>query len=243
MGVVDGVTTNPSLVAAEGVEYRDRVLEICEIVDGPISAETISETADELVEEGRRIASWHENVVVKVAMSEAGLEAISRLSAEGISTNCTLVFSANQALLAARAGATLISPFVGRIDDAGQDGMEVVRESVAIMETYHLPSQVLAASVRHPRHVTEAALAGSHIADGAAEGAVPADPAPPHRCRHRALPRGRGQVHAGLAPRVRRRSWSPRRMGWRGTWRGVFTRGSVRYNGLWTPHVHTHIPF
>lgn len=164
MGVVDGVTTNPSLVAAEGVEYRDRVLEICEVVDGPISAETISETADELVDEGRRIASWHENVVVKVAMSEAGLAAISRLSAEGISTNCTLVFSANQALLAARAGATLISPFIGRIDDAGQDGMEVVRESVRIMETYHLPSQVLAASVRHTRHVTEAALAGSHIA-------------------------------------------------------------------------------
>jgi transaldolase len=164
MGVVDGVTTNPSLVAAEGVEYRDRVLEICEVVDGPISAETISETADELVEEGRRIASWHENVVVKVAMSEAGLAAISRLSAEGINTNCTLVFSANQALLAARAGATLISPFIGRIDDAGQDGMEVVRESVRIMETYHLPSQVLAASVRHTRHVTEAALAGSHIA-------------------------------------------------------------------------------
>ncbi len=164
MGVVDGVTTNPSLVAAEGVEYRDRVLEICEVVDGPISAETISETADELVEEGRRIASWHENVVVKVAMSEAGLAAISRLSAEGISTNCTLVFSANQALLAARAGATLISPFVGRIDDGGQDGMEVVRESVRIMETYHLPSQILAASVRHTRHVTEAALAGSHIA-------------------------------------------------------------------------------
>ncbi len=164
MGVVDGVTTNPSLVAAEGVEYRDRVLEICEVVDGPISAETISETADELVEEGRRIASWHENVVVKVAMSEAGLAAISRLSAEGISTNCTLVFSANQALLAARAGATLISPFIGRIDDAGQDGMDVVRESVRIVETYHLPSQVLAASVRHTRHVTEAALAGSHIA-------------------------------------------------------------------------------
>ena len=164
MGVVDGVTTNPSLVAAEGVEYRDRVLEICEVVDGPISAETISETVDELVEEGRRIASWHENVVVKVAMSEAGLAAISRLSAEGISTNCTLVFSANQALLAARAGATLISPFIGRIDDGGQDGMEVVRESVQIMETYHLPSQILAASVRHTRHVTEAALAGSHIA-------------------------------------------------------------------------------
>ncbi|MYD64590.1 MAG: fructose-6-phosphate aldolase [Chloroflexi bacterium] len=164
MGVVDGVTTNPSLVAAEGVEYRDRVLEICDVVDGPISAETISETADEIVEEGRRIASWHENVVVKVAMSEAGLAAISRLSAEGISTNCTLVFSANQALLATRAGATLISPFIGRIDDAGQDGMEVVRESVQIMETYHLPSQILAASVRHTRHVTEAAIAGAHIA-------------------------------------------------------------------------------
>ena len=164
MGVIDGVTTNPSLVAAEGVEYRDRVLEICDVVDGPISAETISETADEIVEEGRRIASWHENVVVKVAMSEQGLAAISRLSAEGIRSNCTLVFSANQALLAARAGATLISPFVGRIDDAGQDGMEVVRESVAIVETYHLPSQILAASLRHPRHVTEAALAGAHVA-------------------------------------------------------------------------------
>lgn len=164
MGLIDGVTTNPSLVAAEGVEYRDRVLEICEVVDGPISAETISMTAGELVEEGRRIASWHENVVVKVAMSEAGLAAISRLSAEGIRCNCTLVFSANQALLAARAGATLISPFIGRIDDAGQDGMDVVREAVEIMETYHLPSQILAASVRHPRHVTEAALAGAHIA-------------------------------------------------------------------------------
>ena len=164
MGVVDGVTTNPSLVAAEGVEYRDRVLEICEVVDGPISAETISLTADELVEEGRRIAAWHENVVVKVAMSEAGLQAISRLAAEGIKTNCTLVFSANQALLAARAGATLISPFVGRLDDAGQDGMEVVRESVAVIEAYHLPSQILAASLRHTRHVTESALAGAHIA-------------------------------------------------------------------------------
>ena len=164
MGVIDGITTNPSLVAAEGVEYRERVLEICDVVDGPISAETISESADEIVEEGRRIASWHENVVVKVAMSEQGLAAISRLSAEGIRSNCTLVFSANQALLAARAGATLISPFVGRIDDAGQDGMEVVRESVAIVETYHLPSQILAASLRHPRHVTEAALAGAHVA-------------------------------------------------------------------------------
>lgn len=164
MGVVDGVTTNPSLVAAEGVEYRDRVVEICDVVDGPISAETISATADELVEEGRRIASWHDNVVVKVAMSEEGLAAISRLTADGIRCNCTLIFSANQALLAARAGAWLISPFVGRIDDAGQDGMEVVREAVRIMATYRLPSQILAASLRHTRHVTEAALAGAHIA-------------------------------------------------------------------------------
>ena len=164
MGVVDGVTTNPSLVAKEGVEYRDRVREICKVVDGPISAETISAGADDLVEEGKRVAAWHPNVVVKVAMTEEGVQAIARLSAEGIRVNCTLIFSANQALLAARAGATYISPFVGRLDDAGQDGMEVVRESVRIFETYHLPAQVLAASIRHTRHVTDAALAGAHVA-------------------------------------------------------------------------------
>ncbi len=164
MGVVSGVTTNPTLLAKEGVEYRDRILEICEVVDGPISAEGVALTADELVEEGRRIASWHESVVVKVAMTEPGLEAISRLAAEGISTNCTLIFSANQVLLAARAGATFVSPFVGRLDDGGQDGMEMVREAVQILETFHLPAQVLAASLRHTRHVTEAALAGAHVA-------------------------------------------------------------------------------
>lgn len=164
MGVVDGVTTNPSLVAKEGVEYRDRVLEICEAVDGPISAECISTEADDLVAEAKRIAAWHPNVVVKIAMTEAGLQAIKRVSAEGIKVNTTLIFSANQALLAARAGATFVSPFVGRLNDAGQDGMEIVRESVAIFETFHLPTQVLAASVRGPRDVTEAALAGAHIA-------------------------------------------------------------------------------
>ncbi|MPZ98274.1 MAG: fructose-6-phosphate aldolase [Dehalococcoidia bacterium] len=164
MGVVDGVTTNPSLVAKEGVEYRDRVLEICETVDGPISAECISTEADDLVAEARRIAAWHPNVVVKIAMTEAGLQAIKRVSAEGIKVNTTLIFSANQALLAARAGATFVSPFVGRLNDAGQDGMEIVRESVAVFETYHLPTQVLAASLRGPRDVTEAALAGAHIA-------------------------------------------------------------------------------
>ena len=164
MGVIDGVTTNPSLMAAEGVEYRDRVLEICGVVDGPISAEGVSLTADELVEEGRRIAAWHENVVVKIPMTEQGLGAISTLSKEGIRINCTLIFSANQALLAARAGATFVSPFIGRLDDAGQDGMDVVRECVEIFETFHLPTQVLAASIRHTRHVTDAALAGAHIA-------------------------------------------------------------------------------
>ncbi len=163
MGVVDGVTTNPSLLAREGVEYRDRVLEICEVVDGPISAECISMTADALVEEGRRIASWHPNVIVKVAMTEQGLVAIRRLSAEGIKVNTTLIFSANQALLAAKAGASYVSPFVGRLDDAGEDGMAVVRESVQIFETYHLPTQVLAASIRSPRSVTQAALAGAHV--------------------------------------------------------------------------------
>lgn len=164
MGVISGITTNPSLVAKEGVEYKDRVLEICEVVDGPISAEGIAQTADELVEEGKRIAAWHPNVVVKVVMTEPGLEAISRLSAEGISTNCTLIFSANQALLAARAGATFVSPFVGRLDDGGQDGMEMVREAVQILEAFHLPTQVLAASLRHTRHVTDAALSGAHVA-------------------------------------------------------------------------------
>jgi transaldolase len=164
MGVVDGVTTNPSLVAREGVEYKDRVLQITELIDGPISAETISLKADDLVAEGKRIASWHPNVVVKVAMTEEGLIAIGRLSREGIRINTTLIFSANQALLAARAGATYVSPFIGRLDDAGEDGMEVVRDTVQIFETYHLPTQVLAASIRSPRHVTLAALAGSHVA-------------------------------------------------------------------------------
>ena len=164
MGVVEGVTTNPSLMAKEGVEYRARVIEICETVDGPISAECVSTSADALVEEGRRIASWHPNVVVKVPVTEEGLGAISRLSADGVRINCTLIFSANQALLAARAGATFVSPFVGRLDDGGQDGMEVVREAVQIFETYHLPTQVLAASLRHPQHVTQAALAGAHAA-------------------------------------------------------------------------------
>ncbi len=164
MGVISGVTTNPTLVAREGVDYRTRVLEICEVVDGPISAECISTGADDIVAEARRVAAWHPNVVVKVPLTEPGLAAIRRLSAEGIRINTTLIFSANQALLAALAGAAYVSPFVGRLDDAGEDGMTMVSEAVRIFELYHLPTQVLAASIRSPRHVTQAALAGAHVA-------------------------------------------------------------------------------
>lgn len=165
MGVLAGVTTNPTLMAKEsGVTYRERVIEICEMVKGPVSAECVSRDLAGLLEEARQIAAWHKHVVVKIPIDEVGLEATSILSREGIPINMTLVFSANQALLAATAGASYVSPFVGRIDDAGQDGMEVVRESVEIFDKYHLPAQVLAASIRHPRHVIGAALAGAPIA-------------------------------------------------------------------------------
>ena len=165
MGLLSGVTTNPSLMAKEsGVSYRDRVVEICEVVGGPVSAECTSRGLAGLLKEAREIAAWHKHVVVKIPIDEVGLEAMSTLAKEGIKINMTLIFSANQALLAATAGATYVSPFVGRIDDAGQDGMEVVRESVEIFDRYHLPAQVLAASLRHPRHVVEAAKAGAPIA-------------------------------------------------------------------------------
>jgi transaldolase len=165
LGILSGVTTNPTLMAKEsGVSYRDRVVEICEVVQGPVSAECVSRDAPGLVEEARVIAAWHKHVVVKVPCDAAGLEATSLLSKEGVRVNMTLVFSANQALLAALAGATYVSPFVGRLDDAGHDGMEVVREAVEIFDRYNLPAQVLAASLRHPRHVVAAARAGAHIA-------------------------------------------------------------------------------
>ena len=165
LGILSGVTTNPSLMAREsGISYRERVVEICEVVNGPVSAECVSRELADLLKEAREVATWHSNVVVKIPIDEVGLEATAVLSRDGIAINMTLIFSANQALLAATAGASYISPFVGRIDDAGQDGMEVVRESVAICDSYHLPAQVLAASLRHPRHVTAAALAGAPIA-------------------------------------------------------------------------------
>jgi transaldolase len=165
MGILAGVTTNPTLMAKEsGISYRERVVEICETVNGPVSAECTSRDVEGLIEEGRSLAAWHPNVVVKVPMDANGLEATSRLSREGIRINMTLIFSANQALLAALAGATYVSPFIGRLEDAGQDGMEVVRQSVAIFDRYHLPAQVLAASIRGAPHVIQAALAGAHVA-------------------------------------------------------------------------------
>jgi transaldolase len=165
MGVLAGVTTNPSLMAkVSGKSYRDRVVEICELVQGPVSAECTSRDVAGLLEEGRQIASWHKDVVVKIAIDANGLEAASTLAREGIKINMTLVFTANQALMAALAGCTYVSPFVGRLDDIGLDGMEVVRDSVEIFDRYNLPAQVLAASIRGPQHVTQAALAGAHIA-------------------------------------------------------------------------------
>jgi transaldolase len=164
-GILDGVTTNPSLFAkAEGGSYESILAEICEITAGPVSAEVVAQDVEGMLEQGRTFAKIAPNIVVKIPMSEEGLEAMSRLRDEKIATNCTLVFSANQGLLAAKAGARLVSPFVGRLDDINQDGMTVVRELVEIFEIHDIKSQVLAASLRHPLHVTQAALAGAHIA-------------------------------------------------------------------------------
>jgi transaldolase len=165
-GVVSGVTTNPSLwaKAASGIDYRDVVLEICSIIDGPVSAECLAQDVDGLVEEARTVASWHPNVVVKIPVDETGVEATYRVAKEGIKVNTTLVFQPNQAMLAAQVGATYVSPFVGRLDDIGQDGMAVVGDIVEIFDRYHFPTQVVAASLRHPLHVVEAAQVGAHIA-------------------------------------------------------------------------------
>ncbi|OGO46786.1 MAG: fructose-6-phosphate aldolase [Chloroflexi bacterium RBG_16_64_32] len=165
-GVVSGVTTNPSLwaKAASGIEYREVVVEICSVIEGPVSAECVAQDVDGLVEEARSIASWHPNVVVKIPLDETGLEAIHRVSREGIKVNTTLIFQPNQAMLAAEAGATYVSPFVGRLDDIGHDGMAVVRDIVEIFDRYHFSTHVLAASLRHPLHVIQAAKAGAHIA-------------------------------------------------------------------------------
>ncbi len=165
LGVISGVTTNPSLVAREGRSDLSSVIrEIASIVDGPISAEVLSQDAEGMVREARELSSFSPNVVVKIPVTEAGIEAISRLSAEGIKCNLTLCFSLNQALLGALAGATYVSPFVGRLDDVGHDGMALVADIVQVFRHYGFSTQVIAASIRHPLHLIAAAKAGAHIA-------------------------------------------------------------------------------
>jgi transaldolase len=162
-GVVDGVTTNPTLVSKEGATTEEQIPRICEIVEGDISAEVVSTTTDEMLPEGRRLAKIHRNVVVKLPLTRDGIRACSILSKEGIRINVTLCFSAGQALLAAKAGAYIVSPFIGRIDDIGWEGMNLIREIVTICKNYAFPTQILAASLRSPTHVIESAKAGAHI--------------------------------------------------------------------------------
>ena len=162
-GIVDGVTTNPTLIAKEGIAIEDQIRKICDIVDGDISAEVVSIEANEMVREGRKLAKIHKNVVVKVPLIREGIKACSIMSKEGIRLNVTLCFSAAQALLAAKAGAYIISPFIGRIDDIGWDGMHLIHEIVTIYKNYDFKTQILAASLRSPIHVIESAKAGAHI--------------------------------------------------------------------------------
>lgn len=166
MGVICGVTTNPSLIAKEGRDFNEVIKEIATIVDGPISGEVKATTVDAegMIAEGREIAKIHPNMVVKIPMTVEGLKAVRVLSAEGIKTNVTLIFSANQALLAARAGATYVSPFLGRLDDISQPGINLIEDIVQIFDNYGLDTEIIAASVRNPIHVTDCALAGAHIA-------------------------------------------------------------------------------
>ncbi|MFA6888739.1 MAG: fructose-6-phosphate aldolase [Candidatus Woesearchaeota archaeon] len=164
LGIIDGVTTNPSLVVKVGKNFKDVIKEICEIVNGPISAEVISVTYEGMIEEGIELAKIHENVVIKVPMTPEGIKAIVFFSKHDIKTNCTLIFSANQALLAAKAGATYVSPFVGRLDDIGQNGIDLIDEIRTIFDNYGFETKILAASLRHSIHVKEAALAGADVA-------------------------------------------------------------------------------
>ncbi|MBX3269443.1 MAG: fructose-6-phosphate aldolase [Sandaracinaceae bacterium] len=163
MGVLDGVTTNPSLVAKVGRSYREVIEEICEIVDGPISAEVLATDLAGMLKEARDIAKWHRNVVVKIPLIADGLKAVRVLASEGIKTNVTLCFSAPQGMLAAKAGATYISPFLGRIDDISWDGMELIAQLRTIYDNYGLTTEILAASIRHPKHVVDAAMIGADV--------------------------------------------------------------------------------
>ncbi|AUM95182.1 TPA: fructose-6-phosphate aldolase [Clostridium botulinum] len=164
LGVLSGVTTNPSLIAKEGRDLKEVVEEICSVVDGPISAEVISLEHKKMIEEGRELSKLHKNIVIKIPMCEEGLKAVSVLSKEGIKTNVTLIFSSMQALLAARAGATYVSPFLGRLDDIGNPGIEVVEQIADMFKIHGIKTEIISASIRTPMHVLEAAMAGSHIA-------------------------------------------------------------------------------
>ncbi|EIT83863.1 putative translaldolase [Fictibacillus macauensis ZFHKF-1] len=164
LGILSGVTTNPTLIAKEGVDFHSRIKEIAALVPGSVSAEVISLKADEMIEEGKVLAAIAPNITVKVPMTTEGLKAVKAFSDLGIKTNVTLIFNANQALLAARAGATYVSPFLGRLDDIGQDGLTLIEQVAQIFAIHELPTEIIAASVRHPVHVTEAALRGAHIA-------------------------------------------------------------------------------
>ena len=165
-GLIDGVTTNPSLLAKQAgdLDPRDVLKEICSLVEGPVSAEVVAVEADAMVREGQSLARIADNIVVKIPMLEAGMVAVRRLAAEGIRTNVTLCFSSVQCLIAAKAGATYVSPFIGRLDDVGQDGMDVIREARQIFDNYTIATQILAASMRHPRHVVDAAMIGADVA-------------------------------------------------------------------------------
>lgn len=164
VGVIDGVTTNPSLVSRENRDPRELLKEICSIVDGPVSAEAVSVRAKDMVNEAQSIAKIHENIVVKIPMTEDGLKAVKRLSGMGIKTNVTLIFAPGQALLAAKAGATYVSPFVGRLDDISHTGMEIVGDMVQIFDNYMFSTEIIVASIRNPLHVLDAARIGAHIA-------------------------------------------------------------------------------
>lgn len=163
MGAIDGVTTNPSLLAKAKVSMQRALEQICEVVDGPISAEVISTDTQGILEEGRKLAALHKNVVVKVPLILDGLKAVRQFTEEGIKTNVTLCFSATQALLAAKAGATYISPFVGRLDDQAEDGMDLIEKIVTIYGNYGFATEVLVASVRHPVHIVQSAMLGAHV--------------------------------------------------------------------------------
>ena len=163
-GVIDGVTTNPSLVAKEQRDFKELVREIVSIVDGPISVEVISTDSEGMVEEALDMSNWSENIVVKIPMISEGLKAVKILNKKGVKTNVTLVFSVNQALLAAKAGATYVSPFIGRLDDIGHDGMQIIHDLVQIYKLYDFKTEIIVASIRHPLHVIESAKTGAHVA-------------------------------------------------------------------------------